>query len=180
MQFDNSNERGQAIVEFALVIPVFLLIIFIIIELGWIGYQKNLFAQGYTHASWDITAEKLNDMDPLTSSNSVNTYSGSLVEDLIKDALKESSLWGFDSNNLVIRNARATLYNRETEFDVPGRVPGTATSAKSITRYMDISADLEYNIKPIMGLANFVNSSFLRDEKQLNYTRVVGTQKRSE
>lgn len=180
MKFVFLNEKGQAITEFAIVIPIFITMLLGIIEFGWIGYQRVLFTQGYIHASWDITAEKLNDIDPLIDVHSINNYSAAEVEPLIKDALNTSSLWGFKPANLVIKNAKATLYNKEAQFDVPGRVMGTVTSAKSITRYMDISAEIEYNIQSITGITNLFSKDLLKAKKDLMYTRVVGTQKRTE
>lgn len=174
------KEKGQAIVEFAMIIPLFIFLILAIIELGWISYQSNMFARSYAYAAWDITAEKLSDMDPLTRAGSDSTYSGAAVSTLIADTMKDSALWGFNSSGLSVSNARAKMYNRESKFTVPGKDSGTSVEATTIKRYMRLEAKLEYRIKPMTSLGNILFSRMLNQEKILNYERVVGAQHRSE
>lgn len=174
------EEKGQAIAEFALIIPFFIMLMLAVVELGWISYQSNMFAHSYSYAAWDITAEKLSDMDPLTSIGSVNTYSGAAVGSLIADTMKESALWGFNSSGLKVSNATAKMYNEESKFMVPGKDSGTSVEATTIRRYMKLEAKIEYNIRPMTVVGNTLFGGMLKQEKDLSYERVVGAQHRSE
>ena len=173
-------EKGQALVEFAIVIPVFMFFLLIIIEFSWISYQRGLFSYGYNHAAWDITADKLSDMDPLKASGSAKTYTGSTVEKLIIDTISDSALWGVDTGNIKASNAVAYMYNKESSFDVPGRKAGEVNQASAVTRYMELSADLSYDIRPMTGFGQSLFGHLLHVEKDFSCIRVVGAQRRSE
>ncbi len=174
------KEEGQTLVEFAIVVPLLLLIIFSIIEFGWFGYQMNLFNQGYMHASWDVTAAELNDLNPITAVGGTATYDGSLVEDLIRNAIKESSLWGFEEANLTVTNGKAVLTNTESTFAVPGRKSGEVINATTITRSMKLTATITYQIKPLIGFGEVFFGNSITMKKELDCVRVVGSQHRSE
>ena len=186
------KEDGQAIVEFALVIPIFLLLFFGIVEFGWTSYQKTVFMQGYSRASYDATAKALNDKDPLEFYDTqvenpdpdftfgYQVYEGLFIENLIKDSIIESSLWGFKDQNLKVTNGRAVLHNKETTFDVPGIKDGTSTRARKITRTMELTGDLTYTVYPISGLGRFFYGEEIVFKKHLDCDRVIATQERRE
>ncbi|MFW5649593.1 MAG: TadE family protein [Candidatus Alkaliphilus sp. MAG34] len=175
-----SKESGQAILEFALIFPVFLLILFGIIDFGWIGYQRMSFEYGYIQSSWYISAGDLNDYDLLEDVPSENLYTGAIVADLLREGLENSSL-GIMPKKLGVKNARATLYNKKEEFKVPGRNElGVLNEGYGITRYMDVNALIDYEIQPL----TFVGRTFFGDnitfKKELNRTRIVSRQIRTE
>ncbi len=172
-------ERGQALIEFALVIPLFMLLIMGIIEISWITYQRSSFEYGCSHAAWDITAEQLSDIDALKQSGSIKHYSGGAVDGIIKSTISGSTLLGFNSGGLNITNASATMYNQESKFSVPG-ANAEEVEASTVTRYMDVKANLSYDIKPITFLGNVFFGGLLKVNRDLDYTRVVGAQHRSE
>lgn len=173
-------ESGQAMVEFAIILPILLLIIFFIIDFCWVGYQKATFEQGVIHAGWNITADSLGDTDPLEDVPSKQTYSGSTVADPLLQGIQESSLWGLYTRRISVTGATATLYNVETNFNVPGRKPGDSVAAISRTRYMDLDADLSYEIYPLTFIGQMVFGRSIQVEKHLDCTRVIATQHRSE
>jgi len=175
----SSNESGQSIVEFGLVLPLFLLILFFIIDFGWLAYQWASFEYGYIQASWSISAADLGDTDPLEDVPSEALYSGAIVADTIRDDLKNSSL-GISSDNLSVTNAQAVLYNTEENFAVPGRKPNEPVMAVSRTRYMKLSATLRYDVQPMTYVGRLFFGSMISFEKDLDRTRVVRTQSRSE
>ena len=175
-----SKESGQAILEFVLIFPVFLLILFGIIDFGWIGYQRMSFEYGYIQSSWYISAGDLNDYDLLEDVPSENLYTGAIVADLLREGLENSSL-GIMPKKLGVKNARATLYNKKEEFKVPGRNElGVLNEGYGITRYMDVNALIDYEIQPL----TFVGRTFFGDnitfKKELNRTRIVSRQIRTE
>ncbi len=175
----NSTESGQSIVEFGLVLPLFLLILFFIIDFGWLAYQRASFEYGYIQASWSVSAADLGDTDFLEDVPSEATYSGAIVADTIRDDLK-NSCWGISSDNLSVTNAQAILYNIEESFAVPGRKPNEPVMAVSRTRYMNLSAVLRYDVQPITYVGKLFFGNTVSFEKDLNRTRVVRTQSRSE
>ena len=173
------DESGQALIEFAVVIPLVITLVIAIMELSWIGYQKLSFDYGCSHASWDVTADKLSDMDDLKSAGSRRTYSGAAVDGVIKSAVSDSTLWGFNTSGLSIANASATMYNIDGNFSVPGK-QAEVVPATTVTRYMDINAELSYNIRPLTFMGSLFFSNSLNARRELDYTRVVGTQHRSQ
>lgn len=174
-----SGESGQALAEFGIVIPLVVTLVIAIMELSWISYQRLSFDYGCSHAAWDVTADKLSDMDDLKTVGSRRSYSGVAVNDVIKSAVSDSTLWGFNTSELNIANASATMYNVDGNFSVPGK-QAEVVPASTITRYMDINAKLSYNIKPLTFMGSLFFSSSLDVERELNYTRVVGAQHRSQ
>lgn len=174
------NETGQAMVEFALVLPLLLLILFFIIDFCWIGYQKASFEEGVSYASWDISANDLGDTDPIESIPSERVYTGATVTAPLLAGIQDSSLWGFYPLHVTVTNATAKLYNSETTFNVPGRVPTDTTAAISRTRHMDLEADLVYEIQPLTFVGQLFFGNTVEVEKHLECTRIVGSQHRSE
>lgn len=174
------REEGQAIVEFAIVIPFFILLLVAIMELGWISYQTNLFNYGYSHAAWDVTAEALGEEKPYEVKNKVEEYKGAKVDALIADTIEQGALWGFDKSKLSVQNASAKMYSEDSIFMVPGKDPSLRVEATTITRYMEINAKLKYEIKPLTGIGSTFFSKMLVLEKDLNSLRTVGALKRSE
>lgn len=174
------SQKGQAMVEFALVLPLFLLIILFIIDFCWIAYQKSMFEECVIHASWDISADELGDMDPLEDVPARKVYSGATVKNSLLHSIQESSLWGLYPLRISVENATATLYNSETSFDVPGRKPTDIVSAISRTRHMDLQADLSYAVSPLTFIGRLVFGDNVQIEKHLECTRIISTQHRSE
>ena len=173
------DESGQSIVELALVLPVFLLILFFIIDFGWLAYQRASFEYGYMQASWSVSAEDLGDTDTLEDIPSEAVYSGAAVADTIRDDIKKSSL-GISPDNLSVLNAEAVLYNVEEHFTVPGRTPYEMVAAVSRTRYMDLRALLRYYVQPVTYVGKFFFGDVVSFEKELERTRIVSTQSRTE
>lgn len=172
------KESGQGMVEFALVFPIFLVIIFAIIDFGWIGYQKASFEYGYIQASWYVSANDLNDYDDLERVGSEKTYEGAILSDLLREDMKNSSL-GVNSTKLSIRDAKAVLHNKEGKFNV-SELDGSEVEAYGITRYMDLTASIDYEVQPLTFLGRSLFGENLSFTKDLNRTRVVRRQVRTE
>lgn len=174
-----AGESGQSMVEFALVLPLFLLIVLFIIDSGWISYQKSSFDHGYHQASWSISASELGDSDALESVPSECVYSGAGVTELVRREMHTGTVQ-IDDSNLTILNAQARLYNKEESFQVPGSSPGEVLNGKKWTRYLDLTATVEYSVKPITYVGTiFFGDSFVV-KKQLSQTKIVRAQLRSE
>ena len=173
------DNTGQAMVEFALTLWLFIMITFFIIDFGWVSFQKTVFEYGYIHSSWAITAADLGDADPLEEVPSEASYTGSKVSDAIFEEFSKSAP-GIVEANMTISNAKAVLHNEANPYQVPGRNPGDAVQAISRTRYMDLNADFTYVVYPLTPIGKLFFGNDVTLEKELTRTRVVGTQHRSE
>lgn len=173
------REAGQAMVEFALVLPLFLLILFFIIDFGWIAFQQASFEYGYMQSSWSVTAADIGDNDPVEEVPSSEVFAGSVVADAIRKDILNSTI-GIIKTEILVSDASATFYNKEKRFELPGHDPEEVNEGRSITRYMDLEATIRYRIEPL----TFVGKLFFgRDvylNKVLERTRVVRSQSRTE
>lgn len=174
------QDKGQGMVEFALVFPIFFMIILFIIEVGWMSYQQTVIDQSYQYSSWSVQASDFGDSDPMDTCPSKAVYSGNTVSDPLVERIKEASFWGFLPENLTVSDAQAVMENEEVTFSVPGRTPADTATAISRTRYMDLKATLSYDIYPLTFLGRQVFGSRVTKEKKLSCSRVVATQHRSE
>lgn len=174
------KETGQGMVEFAIVFPIFFMMLLFIIEISWVTYQRSIFDQGYIYSGWSVTAGDLNDGDPMEVIPSQSVYTGSIVADPIRNSVSQSSLWGFIPGNFSVTNAKAVLYNKQDEFDVPGRNPSDIVPAISRTRYMDLKAELSYQVYPLTFFGRQLFGNRITMRKELVCTRIVGSQHRSE
>ena len=174
------QDKGQGMVEFALVFPIFIMIILFIIEVGWMSYQQTVFDQSYQYSSWSVQASDFGDSDPMDTCPAKAVYSENTVSDPFVERIKEASFWGFLPENLTVSDAQAVMENKEVTFSVPGRTPSDSITAISRTRYMDLKATLSYDIYPLTFLGRQVFGSRVTKEKKLNCSRIVATQHRSE
>lgn len=170
-------ENGQGLVEFAMVLPIFIFIVFTIIDFSWIAYQRSSFNYGYLKASCEITADDLGDTDELEDVRSESTYSGSKVSDNIKESIIESND-GILDGNLTIKDAVAKLYNEKDDFSIPD-YKNRKTVANSITRYMDLTANLEYEIRPITFIGKTIFGDSITVKKELVRTNVIKSHHRT-
>ena len=132
---------GQALVEFALVFPLFIMILFAIIDFGWMAYQKAAFDYSRIHTSWDYAGLDVGNpsstifewsyekTDPTESSM---TYDDARVQDAVKASIKKAPSIGFDANELTVTNAKVTISNVPSESTVPDRNLD-ATKATKVT-----------------------------------------------
>lgn len=172
---------GQALVEFALVFPLFIAILFAIIDFGWMAYQKAAFDYSRIHTSWDYAGLDVNnpsstnfdwsykETDPTKS----KTYTKG-VPAAVKESIKKAPSIGFDADELNVTSASVTMSNIPTESTVPDR-EGNATKATKIARQATLKATVTYKIKPIIGL--LIKPVDVVED--INVTHVVGDQTRT-
>ncbi|SHI18918.1 TadE-like protein [Sporobacter termitidis DSM 10068] len=172
------KEAGQAAVEFALALLIFLPILFAILDFGWISFQKGAFEYAYMHASWEVSAGALGDSDALEDDPSIATYGGPAVSGPLYDEMSKDSAT-IIATNLNISGASAKLYNKTETYSVPSSL-GNSVPAISRTRYMDLSAELVYTIRPLTPIGSAIFGPSLTVYKELDRTRVVASQHRSE
>ena len=133
--------------------------------------------EGYWKSIDDRTGEQLSIVEIKKKPD--NTYTGTIVADILREDIEGSSL-GIKPESLSVRNARAKLYNKEGGFKVPGATGRGDNEAYGITRYMDISAFIDYEVQPLTFLGRTLFGDNFSFTKALDRTRVVRRQTRSE
>lgn len=166
------DETGQALVEFALVLPLLLLLILCAIEFGWLGYQRINFEYACTHANWGYVKDQFKDYGDYTDTNPVEITD--VADAAIKKAVTSSGWFGMDSAKMGVTNAKVILSSTSSDFDVPNydKKPHAATQ---YTRYMHATGEVQYVAKPLLGL-------FLPDinmRRTITYNQIIGQQRRS-
>ena len=174
------STSGQALVEFALVFPLFIAILFAIIDFGWMAYQKAAFDYSRIHTSWDYAGLDVNNPSSTTfklrytdDPTTTGTYTEG-VPKAVKDSIAKAPSIGFDANELNVTSASVTMSNIPTESTVPDR-EGNATKATKIARQATLKATVTYKIKPIIGL--LIQPVDVVED--INVTHVVGDQTRA-
>lgn len=173
---------GQALVEFALVFPLFIAILFAIIDFGWMAYQKAAFDYSRIHASWDYAGLDVNNPSSTIINNwkytgnltTTMTYDSDKVRKAVRDSIAKAPSIGFDADELNVTSASVTMSNIPTESTVPDR-EGNATKATKIARQATLKATVTYKIKPIIGL--LIQPVDVTED--INVTHVVGDQTRT-
>ena len=174
---------GQALVEFALVFPLFIMILFAIIDFGWMAYQKAAFDYSRIHTSWDYAGLDVGNPSSTTfgwsyektgPTESSKTYDDARAQNAVKASIKKAPSIGFDASELTVTNAKVTISNVPSESTVPDR-KGDATKATKVTRQARLEATVRYNVKPIIGLL----IKPVEVTEKIDVTHVVGNQTRT-
>ena len=158
---------GQALVEFALVFPLFIMILFAIIDFGWMAYQKAAFDYSRIHTSWDYAGLDV-------GNPSSTTFDSTSVQAAVKASIDKAPSIGFDTSELTVENAKVTISNVPSESTVPDRNLD-ATKATKVTRQARLEATVKYNVKPIIGLL----IKPVEVTEKIDVTHVVGNQTRT-
>lgn len=176
------RKSGQALVEFALVFPLFIVILFTIIDFGWMAYQKAAFDYSRIHASWDYAGLDVNNPTSSTfdwrygssSDPSVRKKYTIGVPAAVRASIEKAPSIGFDPSQLNVNSASVTMWNVPSESSVPDRL-GEPTRATKLTRKAKLEATVTYRIKPIIGLL----IQPVDVTEQINVTHTVGDQTRT-
>jgi len=158
---------GQALVEFALVFPLFIMILFAIIDFGWMAYQKAAFDYSRIHTSWDYAGLDV-------GNPSSTTFDSTRVQAAVKASIAKAPSIGFDASELTVTNAKVTISNVPSESTVPDR-KNDPTKATKVTRQARLEATVKYNVKPIIGLL----IKPVEVTEKIDVTHVVGNQTRT-
>lgn len=181
------DDSGQSLVEFALVLLPFLTIVFFIIDFGWVTFQRTVFEYAYTHSSWSLSALSLGDNDAMEDTATVKYYTETTVPATSTQNIKnvlysefENSYKSIIKDNLSINNSAAKLYNEENDdYFLPDR-NGQRFEAVSLTRYMELNAELTYVIYPITPIGKLFFKDKITITKDLEKTKIVKTRHISE
>ena len=174
------SESGQAMVEFALVIPVFLLVLFLIIDVCWIAFQKSCFEQSCRSVELSADMQAFCDSDSLADVPSENRLSAEKSASAISQCFSQSSFPGFFYSNFFVSSAQAVLYNTRSAVSVPGRTSGSSTDSVVITRYVKIDADICYVIHPLTYVGRLLFSRDIENLRHISFTHPVAVSRRSQ
>ncbi|SDY72035.1 TadE family protein [Tindallia californiensis] len=143
------EKRGQAILEYVLVTPLFLAAFLMVIDVGWVSYQRVLFDYTVRHASWEWRPSS-DDRDQVIEDGIAKVYQGEDASTMLrKQMTEENELSGhLNLTDISVENARVYLYRdirtqsyrcyNDSEYVRMGRMLNLETMA-----------DVNYIIRPL-------------------------------
>lgn len=192
------KESGQAMVEFALVFPVFLLLLCGIIDFGWLGYQQLLFESAYHVTAWNFPLKLLDGSGNELKSEDIiegavpSTYNHSSPEQVVVlgvssyalgDGIKEHMLACapdlLNRSELEVKNAKATFSSAPVLETYP--IEGSE-NANFETRHVKVllNADINYAVKLLtpLGETLFGGEKILHKKLVRERTEQIGIKRR--
>lgn len=164
------DEQAQAMVEFALVLPIFLAVVLFIVEAGWVAIQRTAFDNGFMQTTWAVTEEQIRGGGPQKE------YYEAGVADALEANIKESNIWGLFSSNLNVSQAKAHCYNVTNQYEVNNSANLPATTE---TRYIDLDAVIIYKIHPLTYIGRLCFGDEIELNKHYVTTKVLKSETRS-
>ncbi|WP_350343111.1 TadE/TadG family type IV pilus assembly protein [Proteinivorax tanatarense] len=156
------NEQGQAMVEYALVLPVFLLLLMFVIDVGWITYQKVMFNHVCRRTSWDISLPQ--EEEWVMTNNRPIVRSGFRANRILREQFSkanEDTTNHIDLSNVSISNGKVSIYpgSKVYKYNAPRGVPSDQADVHFGTTTIEIQGVIEYTIEPLTPLSK----PFFRD-----------------
>lgn len=159
------NKNGQALVEFALVLPLFLMLTFAVIDLGWMMNKYLTFDYAYRNASWTMSISYDSDYS--------QTISGESAKKAIKEAMKKTSSL-VDEEDLSVSDAKLKCWTEKKDYYTPKSGGGTDQNTKK-WRYAQITASLVYTVEPLTPVGKVIFGEQLTFTKNLEKNRLIMT-----
>jgi hypothetical protein len=131
------KENGQAAVEFALVLPIFLLLIFAIIDFGWLFYNYINVENSARNAARIACIEYSDcsvDADGQSEGIKTLTYQDLLDYDSVKSSASYNSTFSNDDYNII----------SDDEYDILSSVIDTVGNVVPESRYDTVSVMVHY------------------------------------
>lgn len=164
--FEKRRESGQALVEYALVLPLFVMLLCAIIDCGWIGYQYISFDYSYRQASWELK------VDDTAEKGKSLTLTGSDAEKPIVDNMASTAL-GINRKELSVTNPEIYLWSEIKTEKNPGVSKGEYEISSMYWRYMRIKAKLYYQVHPLTPVGKTLFGGTLTYSKVLEKERLL-------
>jgi hypothetical protein len=163
--FRKRKESGQALVEYALVLPLFLTVLCAIIDCAWVGYQYICFDYSYREASWELSVPDGDPSAPYTLTGSA--AAGPIVANM------EATALGIERKNLSINgNASIEQWSLRKADYYPALQRGSYEKKENYWRYMRIRAELTYRVYPPTPVGRAIFGDRLTYTKKLDKTRL--------
>lgn len=174
------RELGQAVVEWAVLFPVFLLLVFGIIDFSWIGYQRLMFESSFQMTAWDFALNlqhpdggSLSDnqicmnVEPISYDESstdavmINKKPYTLGEG-IKRHMLQSSFGMLNEDKLTVASASAVFEIKVVKDAYGDQTGNPAENFVTWDNYKvlaDLEGDLEYRIKVLTPVGRILHPS---------------------
>lgn len=153
------SEKGQGMVEFALVFPMFIFICLFIIEVGWIAYNYISFDYTYRVASWELRPRYNNE------EKYPRDLFGYEVENLIYDKLKEN---GLSTSGIKITGASISFSTKDEDV-----VTINNYTDRSRKYYMEIKGNMTKEVPLITPVGKMFMGSNFPLTKKLDKLRLL-------
>ncbi|QEY35675.1 pilus assembly protein [Caproiciproducens galactitolivorans] len=157
------DEKGQSLVEFALVLPFFLLICFGIIDFSWIMHQSITFNHAARQAEWGVTITDRSEDYP------VSVYGREAASLIVGKMLEDSTL---KKSNLTISNPSVDIRTQYQQYYLPAANGGTRRSLRK-WRLITVKADVNYEVPLLTPVAKTLFNGNLTLHKSINKERVL-------
>lgn len=155
------KETGQTLVEFALLIPIFLALVFFIIDLGWITQNYLTFDYAYRIAA--------------TQMNITESESGNKANKHIKtETVALSPLPKLTNANLSVSDSIITVTTEPIDYYTPDGSGGTDRHTRRWT-YADVYSNLTYKMNPVTPIGKAIFGENITFTKELNKHRLLQT-----
>jgi Flp pilus assembly protein TadG len=163
--FELKQKKGQALLEFALVFPIFMILVFGIMDTGWVLFKYLEFDYGYRNASWVMSISY--------SSDSPMTITGSTANNAIKSAVV-SILPTIDKNNLSTSSSQIYCWTEKKTYYTPKIGGGKDTHIRS-WRYARITSSLSYKVNLLTPVGQIFYGPDITITKSINKKRLLNT-----
>lgn len=151
------GEKGQAMIEFALILPLFVVFMLFIMDVGWITYQKVLFNYTSRHITWELKLSSYDDW--VMAAQMPYDIVGHEANDLLKHHfLKSNNDKGnrLDDDQISVRKGSISIYpgKRAYKYDVPEDNNYAQKSIDFDTTTYEIMGEITYRVRPLTPIAN--------------------------
>lgn len=180
------SEKGQVMVEFSLVLPLFLLLLFAIIEISYISYHQVLFDHTMRSATWRVREARIeNSVMAGAHYGNEYIYEGEGARSLIMKSIGETndSVFGkLDMNQLTIDRPRIIFYlddNKEYKYQKPARLDYLTYDEAKPTKVeykillVKIQGDANYRIPSVTPFTKLIFKDGLVLKKDLNKIKIT-------
>lgn len=171
MAMINNKEKGQAMIEFALVFPLFIIFVFFIIDVGWISYQKVIFSYTTRNITWEFYDKQIDNW--VAQANQHYITEGWEADHKIKEKFVTSNANKGNKINpdrIRVRNSSISIYAGRRKYaykvDYAGLDKAYRNDVNFNTTTYEITSTIYYDLEPITPIANmfFKNGITLKNE----------------
>lgn len=162
-----SNEKGQEMVEFALVLPIFLLVCFGIIDFSWIMNQYISFNQAARSAEWNVKIEDTKGSDSADSLSVAND----VAEPIINKEMADDSPT-LQTSDLTVSNSSISISSQKQYYCNPDD-NGSVNNFTRNYRMIRVQADLSYKVPLLTPVAKMLFQQGITLSKHIDKERIL-------
>lgn len=145
-------------IEYAFIIPIFLLLLMFLIDIGWITYQKVVFDHTCRHSAWDLMLKQ--DENWVLTNGQKIVRSGDYANRILEEQfckVNYNTANHINIRNVSISNGEISIYPGEKRYKYkrPAEIPeelGMFTDINYKTTTLEIQGKIKYKIEPLTPL----------------------------